>query len=351
LRRITYVSRPNTDLDHDSVAAIGQQAAERNRELDVTGFLLYTDGVFFQVIEGDDGVIDSLFQRIRGDSRHHGVLCLDNRVGDFDREFADWSMETIDLTEDTDLLMKPIRVLMNSLGGTLRTLEKYSQPGVVRLLEQGVDPTTIPPERARRLVVFTDIMGFSGLASVLSPEDTLSLANVFIETAATALGAHGGLVNKLIGDSVMSSFEVDNADNALEFALDLLHRLESIRGAAEPGSPLSVLHAGVGIGAGRLVIGNIGTGSKLDFTLLGDAVNRASHLESLTRRVPRRLIFSEAVRGLTTRPWAFESLGEFSLKDTAQSTRAFSVDDPITLREPSGLDDRAQIRRFVESQL
>jgi class 3 adenylate cyclase len=350
LRRITYISRFNRDFDHDSVLAIGRQSAKRNLELGVTGFLLYSDGVFFQVIEGDDVVVDDLFQRIRADSRHHDVLCLENRVGDFPREFADWSMEAIDLTEHTDLLMKPIRVLMKTLGGTLGILEKYSQPGVLRFLEQGIDPMTIPPERTRRLVVFTDIVGYSALASVLTPEETLDLVNSFVEATGSTLREHGAVADKLIGDSVMSSFDVDSADQALDFSLDLLRRLEQVRNAADQASPLSVLHAGIGIDAGLLVIGNVGTDSKLDFTLLGDVVNRASHLESLTRQMPRRLALSEAVKALTREPWEFDPLGEFDLKQAAGPTRAFSVNNPATERDASGGDDRAQILDFVRGR-
>ncbi len=350
MRRITYVSRFSDEFDHDEVEQIARFSAEKNEELEITGFLLFSDGVFFQVIEGEDDVISKLFSRIRDDARHYDVQCLENKSGPFAREFADWSMESIDLTESTDLLMKPIRVLMNTLAGTHGILEKYTQRSVLRFLEDGINPLTVPPESARRLVLFSDIMGFSSLASVLTPEQILDLVNRFVSVSATSLESHGGEIHKLIGDSVMASFPITAADDALEASLNLLDGLRAVREEASAGSPDSVLFGGVGIGAGRVVVGNVGTQSKLDYTLLGDAVNRASHLESLTRRLPRRLVFSEAVKDLTNQPWRFEPLGEFELKQATRITRAFSVDEPAARREEGDSADRVLIRRFVEGR-
>jgi class 3 adenylate cyclase len=291
--------------------------------------------------------VRELFERIRVDHRHHDVQCLENVVGDIPRQFPDWSMESIDLTQSTDLLMKPIRILSNTLSHTHRILEKYTQRKVLRYLADGIDPTTVPPQRTDRLVVFGDIMGFSGLSSVLAPEATLDLVNVFVSVFANALRAHGGEVHKLIGDSVMASFPQDRADDALAFAIELQVGLGDVRGRASPTQAASVLHGGVGISAGTVVIGNVGTDAALDFTLLGDAVNRASHLESLTRTMPWRVAFSDRVKALTARRWPFVPLGAHPLKEGAPVSLVYSIDHAALMRDPDGLDDRIPILRFI----
>lgn len=93
---LTYVSSASTLLTKDQLTAILETARERNSAAQVTGMLLYKDGNFMQVLEGERAIVDKLFQKIRGDARHKGVLVL--LAGDVEqRSFPDWSMGFRDL--------------------------------------------------------------------------------------------------------------------------------------------------------------------------------------------------------------------------------------------------------------
>ncbi|MCB1802141.1 MAG: BLUF domain-containing protein [Gammaproteobacteria bacterium] len=86
-----YASRVSGPLDETTVRDILQTARTNNRELGVTGMLLYADGSFFQVLEGEEHVIEDLFDRISRDNRHHQVVqIISEPIAE--RQFADWSM-------------------------------------------------------------------------------------------------------------------------------------------------------------------------------------------------------------------------------------------------------------------
>ena len=112
MKRLKYVSQFAPDLDRPAIDALIARAAARNAELGVTGILMSSGRMFYQVIEGPDDAIDDLFARIADDPRHQDVLLLDEEVGVTERIFADWSLRKIDLDERADRRLEPIRDLL-----------------------------------------------------------------------------------------------------------------------------------------------------------------------------------------------------------------------------------------------
>lgn len=102
------------------------------------------------------------------------------------------------------------------------------------------------------------------------------------------VGRNGGVINKLLGDGVLAYFHGESSDGAIRAALELLRRMADFRAEAPEGSPERHLYTGVGLAFGDVYEGNIGAESKQDFTILGNIVNIASRLESMTRPLGRR---------------------------------------------------------------
>jgi adenylate cyclase len=137
-------------------------------------------------------------------------------------------------------------------------------------------------------VMFTDVRNFTALAEKLTPHQSLLLLNEFLTVISEVVEAHGGVVDKYLGDGVMGLFGApvtreDDAQRAVACALEIRRRVEAL-GPALAAQGLPHPQIGIGINTSRVIAGNIGSPSRLNYTVLGDGVNLASRLEGLTKR-------------------------------------------------------------------
>jgi adenylate cyclase len=158
-------------------------------------------------------------------------------------------------------------------------------------------------------VMFTDIRNYTLLCETLTPQQSLLLLNEFLTAISEVIEAHGGVVDKYLGDGVMGIFGApvtreDDAKRALDCALEIRRRIEGLGPTlAERGLPHPDI--GIGINTSNVIAGNIGSPSRLNYTVLGDGVNLASRLEGLTKRYHVPIVVGsltrEAVRGMVWR--------------------------------------------------
>ncbi len=176
-------------------------------------------------------------------------------------------------------------------------LSRYVSPDVADAMMAGSDDFRRPATR-HVAVLFADIVGFTGLVEHLPPARTVALLRNFQERACKIVFDHGGTLDKYLGDGFMATFggladEPSASAKALACAFELQAEIErwcrkrALRGAF----PVRVA---VGLHYGPVVVGNVGSGQRLEFTVIGDAVNVASRLERLTREHQRRIAISEA---------------------------------------------------------
>jgi adenylate cyclase len=171
-------------------------------------------------------------------------------------------------------------------------------------------------------IVFVDIRDFTARSEASSPERAVALLNVFLtEMVDVVEGRHGGIVNKFLGDGFMAMFaawtgRADHADAALAAGREMLGRLVDINGrlAAAGERPLAI---GIGIHTGRAVVGSIGSPRRMEYTAIGDAVNVASRVESLTKVVGAPLLLTEATRKALRVPPTLEALPAQQVKGHA----------------------------------
>ena len=113
--RITYVSRFSKPMESHELEALGKAAAEKNRELGITGILMASGGIFYQILEGEKEVVEEIFSTITADERHSDVLLLhteDNAPG---RLFPDWSMKTVNLDAASHVRLLPLKALVKAV--------------------------------------------------------------------------------------------------------------------------------------------------------------------------------------------------------------------------------------------
>ncbi|HEX7606206.1 MAG TPA: adenylate/guanylate cyclase domain-containing protein, partial [Usitatibacter sp.] len=169
---------------------------------------------------------------------------------------------------------------------------------VARLLEGG--DIELGGEELDVTVMFTDIRNFTALVEKLTPDQSLQLLNEFLTVISEVIETHGGVVDKYLGDGVMALFGApvtrpDDAQRALNCALEIQRRVVAL-GPVLAARGLPHPHVGIGINTSRVIAGNIGSPSRLNYTVLGDGVNLASRLEGLTKRYHVPIVVGHATR-------------------------------------------------------
>jgi class 3 adenylate cyclase len=348
MKRLTYISRFSFKLTAADLEKIGKISQQNNQARNITGVLLCLGGMFFQILEGEADDIDQIYQRILQDPRHTDILCLKSELNVTERLFPEWSMQTIDLEHNTDLIIQPIKTLLATITESHGILEKYTQPSIFKLIQQGINPLEFRPKKTEKIIFFSDIVSFSAFADQLPVDHVVFLVDHYLTSCAKIISEAGGEVTKFMGDCVMAYFDADQADAAIQAGLDILLDVAMLRSYAQEDSVLKVLYTGIGITKGMVIEGNLGSPFKKDYTIIGDVVNAASRLEALTRNLPRSLVFSETVKNSTKKNWNFINLGSYTLKEKAQPTQVYSIDQEITRKCSNGVQVAREITEYLE---
>ncbi|VFU07008.1 Family 3 adenylate cyclase [Methylocella tundrae] len=329
MKRIMYVSTVAKSLPEEEISAISRSSSKNNRKIGVTGILLSAHEFFFQILEGEEVVVDRLLERIRRDPRHRDLMILKAEMGVTERLFPNWSMRTIRLGEANGMILKAVRIMLENITQSHRIIERYTQPSVLQFLTQGLNPLEIPVKKTRKIILFGDMVGFSIMSQKFPVEEVTAVVNAYLDVCCRRIVQHGGEVTKYIGDCVMAHFPPDYADAAIEACLEALDDVRRLRRVAGQCQPMNLLYCGFGLSEGEVIQGNIGSAIKMDYTVLGDTVNLAAQLEALTRTIRRALALSEPVQQNAKGSWPFANVGQFALKRQGELSTVYSLDDPL----------------------
>lgn len=172
-----------------------------------------------------------------------------------------------------------------------RQIEKafryYVAPEIVNEMTAHPERLVLGGSRRDITIVFTDLAGFTGVSETMSPERVAALLNDYLSHMTRIIFAHGGTVDKFIGDAIMAFWgapldDPEQALHACEAVRDMQAALAGLRQRyAEQGLP--ELHMRVGIHSGAAVVGNMGSTERFDYTAIGDNVNLASRLEGINK--------------------------------------------------------------------
>jgi adenylate cyclase len=215
-------------------------------------------------------------------------------------------------------------------------LDKNVSPAVAtRLLREG---SALGGEERTVTVLFADLRGFTTLSEHLAPTEVVTLLNRYLDRMSAVIEAEGGIIDKFIGDEIMALFGApvasgDDANRALRAALGMRTALATFNRelAAEGRPPLAF---GVGINTGPVVAGNIGSQRRLNYSVIGDAVNLAARLQTLTRRedFATDIIVSGTTLAAAGPGYPNRALGAIAVKGRAQSVEACALEIPAITR-------------------
>ena len=200
---------------------------------------------------------------------------------------------TLQRTDELGRLADAFRAMTAGLAERDRVrdlLDKNVSPEVAAQLLR--DGATLGGQEREVTILFADLRGFTTLSEKLTPQELLTLLNRYLDRMSAAIEAHGGVIDKFIGDAIMALFgapvlQSDAANRALAAALAMEKALVQLNAelADEGIAPLAI---GIGVNTARVVAGNIGSSRRLNYSVIGDGVNVASRLQSLTRTAEYR---------------------------------------------------------------
>jgi len=178
------------------------------------------------------------------------------------------------------------------------TFSHYTTKKVVNELIEHPELARLGGVRKDITVLFSDVRSFTTFSEAHSPEEVVAMLNEILHAMTEVIMQWDGTLDKFVGDEIMAFWgapldQPDHAERAVRCSLHMLNRLQELHAKWEAeGNPR--LDIGIGLNTGDMVVGNIGSASlKMDYTVIGDAVNLGARVEALTRNYPTHLIISE----------------------------------------------------------
>jgi adenylate cyclase len=202
---------------------------------------------------------------------------------------------------------------------------QHVSPAVAeRLLAAGGDAGD---ELRRVCVMFLDVRGFTAFASGRPPAEVMAYLNTLFGAMIETVNRHQGIINKFLGDGFMAVFGAPLADRdacrrAVDAALDIVGQLDAMIAAGR----IAPTRIGIGLHAGDVMTGTVGSPLRKEYTVIGDAVNLSSRIEGLTKQLDARVLASEAVwRELAAPPAGAASLGAVAVKGVAEPVVVYRI--------------------------
>lgn len=257
-----------------------------------------------------------------------GVLYVDNfslarRFGESDLDFLIAFAGIASVALENGQFAERIRV--ESLARS--NFERFFTPQLAARIATSADAVRLGGEKRQVAVLFSDIRGFTALSETMTPDDIARLLTEYFSEMVECVFAHGGTLDKFIGDAVMAQWgaplgEPDDVDRAMRAALEMMHRLDTLNARWRlEGRPEIAI--GIGVNVGEVFAGNIGSERRLEYTVIGDTVNTASRLCSAAQG--GEIIISGAVRAALQVVPPLETLEPMALKGKAQPLAVFRV--------------------------
>lgn len=217
------------------------------------------------------------------------------------------------------------------------------------------DELRLGGERKTVAILFSDIRAFTSISEKLEPEEVVEFLNKYMTKMVACVEGTNGIVDKFIGDAIMAVWGTpiskgNDTENAINSALDM--RRELIIFNKDRGGPKKpIIQIGCGINTGNVLAGQIGSENRMEYTVIGDAVNLASRLEALNKPFGTDILISDDSYNLVQGIFAVEKMQEIKVKGKMEPQKVYAVlgraDDPT---RPKSVKDLQQLMGFEFSK-
>ena len=234
--------------------------------------------------------------------------------------------------DDLDLTMEKTIIHVKQLQETIKAIKEnnilkmYVDSNVLNFMtNKEFESSLLKNELLDATVMFIDVCGFTAITEQIPANEVVALLNGIFDKIVKEIIAQGGHVDKFMGDAVMAVFRGEyHLDRAIDVALAVKEQISNIEVALE-GDKTYKPQISIGINSGEMVSGNIGSASlrRLDYTVIGDAVNVAQRLQTIAKA--GQIIITEEVYLKTTESFKCVQNGEFTLKNKAKPVNTYEV--------------------------
>ena len=212
---------------------------------------------------------------------------------------------------------------------TRGTLDRYVAPQLVDYVLEHINDVNLAGEKRELTIFFSDVRNFTTLTEGTPPMELIALLNEYLAAMTETIFKYEGIVDKFIGDGILAHWGAftpgkNHALLAAQASLEMLQRLEELNKKWES-EGRKQLAIGIGLNTGDVIFGNVGAGKKIEFTVIGDAVNLAARLESLTKEYKTLIIISEFTLAKLGNMAAVEPLGGVKVKGKTVETQIYAL--------------------------
>ncbi len=220
---------------------------------------------------------------------------------------------------------------------------QYVPPELVDEMAKNPKSFSLEGESREMTVMFSDVRGFTTISEGLDPKQLSQLMNEFLTPMTHVIHYNRGTIDKYMGDAIMAfwgapMFDKQHAKNALHAAIEMIHALAKLNQefSAKGWPPINI---GIGLNSDVMTVGNMGSEFRMAYTVMGDGVNLASRLESLTKNYGVHIIVSEFTKALVP---------EFAYREL-DNVRVKGKEKPVAIFEPIG--EETQIDAATKERL
>jgi len=221
-------------------------------------------------------------------------------------------------------------------------LSKYLSPQLYRSLFSGAQTVEVAAKRKKLTIFFSDIAGFTETTDMLESEELTALLNQYLEEMSTIAHAHGATIDKFIGDAIMVFFgdtdsrgEKDDALACVKMAIGMQQRMRDLQAEWRERGQEHVFQLRIGINTGYCTVGNFGSASRVEYTIIGNEVNLASRLQ--THADLGGILLSHETWSLVKDEVLAEETGTITVKGFGKPVRTHRV---VGLHDGAGLQGR-----------
>jgi adenylate cyclase len=210
------------------------------------------------------------------------------------------------------------------------TFSRYMAPDIVKEIIDNPDLADLGGNDREVALLFSDIRNYSTISEKLDPHQTVEFLNRYLTEISDIIMRNSGFVDKFMGDGVMAIFGAPvKSDNpcadAVRSALEMVEMLVDRMGGIVAGMPVPHFRVGIGIHYGHVIMGNVGSAKRMDYTCIGDVVNVASRLESETKHFGTAILISDDVQEKIGDEFILELLGETMVKGRTAPVKVYKV--------------------------
>lgn len=220
-----------------------------------------------------------------------------------------------------------------SLKNALFSFSKYMPVDLVKILIGKKEEIKIGGEEKNLVIMFTDIEGFTTISEKMSPKELTDELSNYFTVCSDIIKNNNGTIDKYIGDSIMAFWgaplDIDSPiEKALSCALEIQKELYKINKINQSQNK-PIFKTRIGIHYGKTLVGNIGSNSRMNYTIIGDSVNIASRIEGINKNYDTSILLSKEIFDFAEGKFEMDFVDEIELKGKTQRTKIFSLNKKL----------------------